>query len=139
MFHKTAPEHTDFCKSNASFVFRCGLALNREQEYSGQQVMSYLMGKGDTIQSHTYSPIYWSSVVSALKKRFPELQSRDEMSKTVSEQQSEETSEKIAEGDVGKEDSDCIESGPEHQDTACNTETNREEVRAWCEYAKQAC
>ncbi|KDN35865.1 hypothetical protein RSAG8_11227, partial [Rhizoctonia solani AG-8 WAC10335] len=44
--------------------------------------MAYLMGYGDTIQSHTYTAIYWSSIVSALKKTYPELVSGELERKT---------------------------------------------------------
>ena len=47
--------------------------INREQEIAAPMVMSYLMGWGDIFHSHTYTPIYWSSVVGALYKIFPEL------------------------------------------------------------------
>lgn len=80
MFHNSPGQiHANSQKSNTSFLFRCGLAINREQEFSGQQVMSYLMGWGDTIQSHTYSPIYWSSVTRELRELFPELKSSEEI------------------------------------------------------------
>ncbi|KEP46117.1 putative ATP-dependent DNA helicase pif1, partial [Rhizoctonia solani 123E] len=67
------PETDDAREQNRRFIFRCGMSLNREMEFSGQQAMAYLMGYGDTIQSHTYAVIYWSAVVSALKKTYPEL------------------------------------------------------------------
>ncbi|CCO35196.1 DNA repair and recombination protein pif1,mitochondrial [Rhizoctonia solani AG-1 IB] len=63
----------DAREQNRQFIFRCGMSLNREMEFSGQQAMAYLMGYGDTIHSHTYVTVWWSSVVSALKKTFPEL------------------------------------------------------------------
>jgi len=31
------------------------------------------MGWGDTYRSHHYSPVYWSSFISALLKEYPEL------------------------------------------------------------------
>ncbi|CCO34495.1 ATP-dependent helicase RRM3 [Rhizoctonia solani AG-1 IB] len=66
-------ENQDARERNRQFIFRCGMSLNREMEFSGQQAMAYLMGYGDTINSHTYVTIWWSSVVSALKQAFPEL------------------------------------------------------------------
>ncbi|EUC67452.1 ATP-dependent DNA helicase PIF1, partial [Rhizoctonia solani AG-3 Rhs1AP] len=68
-----SPKSEDAREQNRQFIFRCGMSLNREMEYSGQQAMAYLMGYGDTIQSHTYVTIWWSTVVSALKRTFPEL------------------------------------------------------------------
>jgi hypothetical protein len=71
---------------NRMFIFRCGMSLNREMEFSSQQAMAYLMGYGDTIHSHTYSPIYWSSVVVALKKVHPELMSAEEWQRSREQQ-----------------------------------------------------
>ncbi|KAF9234216.1 hypothetical protein BU15DRAFT_52875 [Melanogaster broomeanus] len=50
-------------------------AINREQELSAPMVMSYLMGWGDTYQSHHYTPMYWSSFIHALLCTFPSLHS----------------------------------------------------------------
>ncbi|KAB5588370.1 ATP-dependent DNA helicase pif1 [Ceratobasidium theobromae] len=82
---KTYMYHQDHSNSEADprernrlFVFRCNMSLNREMEFSSQQAVAYIMGYGDTIMSHTYSPIYWSSVVWDLKKTFPELATGDE-------------------------------------------------------------
>jgi len=54
-------------------LFRLVHTINREQELAAPMVMSYLMGWGDVFRTHTYTPIYWSSVVGALYKIFPEL------------------------------------------------------------------
>lgn len=68
-------------ENNKSFIFRCGLSLNKEMEYSGQQAAAYLMGWGDSITSHTYTSIHWSSVVQSLKRTYPELISKSEAEK----------------------------------------------------------
>ncbi|KIK18418.1 hypothetical protein PISMIDRAFT_109548 [Pisolithus microcarpus 441] len=47
-------------------LFRLVHTINREQELAAPMVMSYLMGWGDTYRSHHYTPIYWTSFVSAL-------------------------------------------------------------------------
>jgi hypothetical protein len=75
---KNSNDLLDIRERNRMFIFRCSMSLNREMEFSSQQAMAYLMGHGDTIQSHTYSPIYWSSIVSALKRIYPELMSSEE-------------------------------------------------------------
>jgi hypothetical protein len=73
-FHtEKTPQSEDAREKNRKFIFRCGMSLNREMEYSGPQAMAYLMGYGDTMHSHTYVTIWWSTVVSALKKIYPEL------------------------------------------------------------------
>ena len=54
-------------------IFRLVHAINREQELAEPMVISYLMNWGDTYRSHHYSPIYWSSFVNILLKKFPLL------------------------------------------------------------------
>ena len=54
-------------------LFQLVHTINREQELATPMVMSYLMGWGEVFCTHTYTPIYWSAVVSALYKMFPEL------------------------------------------------------------------
>ena len=54
-------------------LFHLVNTINREQELAAPMVMSYLMGWGDVFCSHTYTPIYWSSVAGALYKAYPEL------------------------------------------------------------------
>lgn len=58
---------------------RCLTTLNREQELSGPQVISYLMGWGDSFRSHNYTPIFWTSFVSALKRSFREFSGEAEV------------------------------------------------------------
>lgn len=41
---------------NRLLLFRCFQALNREMEYSAPQVISHLMGWGDSFTSHKYEP-----------------------------------------------------------------------------------
>lgn len=62
-------------------LFRVVNAINREQELAAPMVIAYLMGWGDSIRSHHYSPVYWSSFVHQLLLAFPDLRataSRDE-------------------------------------------------------------
>jgi hypothetical protein len=73
-------EHSDHLESvlerNRLLIFRCQHSINREMEYSGQQVIAYLMGWGDRICSHNYVPIYWSMVKRCLLVTFPDLRSK---------------------------------------------------------------
>ena len=57
-------------------LFRAHLSVNRHSEQSAPQVISYLMGWGDSVFSHQYVPLYWTSVVSYLKRMCPELTER---------------------------------------------------------------
>ncbi|KAB5588280.1 Vacuolar membrane-associated protein IML1 [Ceratobasidium theobromae] len=54
-------------------LFRCLHSLNRQMEQSGQQVMSYLLGYGDTFRSHTYVPLYWAAVAGEIFRTWPNL------------------------------------------------------------------
>ncbi|KIK25554.1 hypothetical protein PISMIDRAFT_96695, partial [Pisolithus microcarpus 441] len=70
-------EHTpyleDLRNQQRLLLFRLVHTINREQELAAPMVMSYLMGWGDTYRSHHYTPVYWSSFVSALLGVFPLL------------------------------------------------------------------
>jgi hypothetical protein len=59
--------------SHRLLIFRILDGINREQQISAPMVMSYLMGWGDTKQSHHYVPIYWSTFHSYLLRQFPIL------------------------------------------------------------------
>lgn len=63
----------DIRQRNRLLIFRACNAINKEQELSAPQVVSYLMGWGDVYRSHQYVPLYWTSVVSALIKEYPLL------------------------------------------------------------------
>ena len=68
------PEYSDSVRDQQRLLlFRLVHCINREQELAAPMVISYLMGWGDVYRSHTYSPIYWSSFLSALFSAFPEL------------------------------------------------------------------
>ncbi len=57
-------------------LFRAHLSVNRHSEQSAPQVISYLMGWGNSLFSHQYVPLYWSSMVAYLKHMCPELRER---------------------------------------------------------------
>lgn len=54
-------------------LFRLVNSINREQELAGPMVVSYLMGWHDVKTSHTYTPLFWSSFVSALFRGYPSI------------------------------------------------------------------
>lgn len=73
-FHQKKVSYLDDIREqNKMLLFRCLQALNREMEYSAPQVISHMMGWGDSFASHKYSPIYWSSFEAAIVKSFPQL------------------------------------------------------------------
>lgn len=54
-------------------LFHIVNAINCKQELAAPMVIAYLMGWGDSIRSHHYSNVYWSSFVSHLLIAFPTL------------------------------------------------------------------
>lgn len=68
--------NTRYTDVNKKLLSRCANSLTREQEFSGPEVISYLMGWGDRFISHHFVPIYWTSVIFALKKAYPSLRKR---------------------------------------------------------------
>jgi hypothetical protein len=76
--HPKAEYENSIWEEHRLLLFRLVNALNHEQELAAPMVISYLMGWGDVFRSHTYSPIYWSSFVSELKKTHAELSRPDQ-------------------------------------------------------------
>ncbi|KAI0349342.1 hypothetical protein OH77DRAFT_1582337 [Trametes cingulata] len=77
-YHESHPkeEYTgNIREQHRLLLFRLVNAINREQELAAPMVMSYLMGWGDVKTSHSYSPLYWSSFLGALRRTFPPLRS----------------------------------------------------------------
>ncbi|KAH0825765.1 hypothetical protein J3R83DRAFT_8925 [Lanmaoa asiatica] len=62
------------CDQQRLLLFRLVHAINQQQELAAPMVMSYIMGWGDVVRSHHYSPIYWSSFVRILFAQHPSLQ-----------------------------------------------------------------
>ncbi|KAG8940013.1 hypothetical protein FRC03_005839 [Tulasnella sp. 419] len=61
----------DVIEQTRKLLFRVVHVLNQGAEFSGPQVISYLMGWGDHRCSHRYQAVYWSSLECELKKAFP--------------------------------------------------------------------
>lgn len=73
-FHQKQERYTsDIELLNKRLIQRCANTLSREQEFSAPEVISYLMGWGDRYVSHQTENIYFSSVVSLLKRQYPAL------------------------------------------------------------------
>lgn len=74
MFHQEyAHEISSLRDRNRLMIYRCFNALNQQNELSGPQVISYLMGWGDVFRSHRFTPVYWSQMTHALRQRYPLL------------------------------------------------------------------
>ena len=73
--HASERRTTDLRKLNRKLIERCGNTLSRQQELSGPEVISYIMGWGDRFISHHFETIYWYAVTDLLKKTYPELNS----------------------------------------------------------------
>lgn len=65
----------DLKKINKRLIQRCANSLTRNCEFSAPEVISYLMGWGDTYESHHYVSIYWDTLVASAIKEWPELAS----------------------------------------------------------------
>lgn len=73
-FHNASePSTRDLSSLNKKLIQRCANTLSREQELSGPEVISYLMGWGDRFISHHFEPIPWYPLLNLLKKVFPSL------------------------------------------------------------------
>jgi hypothetical protein len=73
-FHSVEEKRrNDLSDVNKRLIQRCANTLTRDREFSGPEIMSYLMGWGDRFESHHYVAIYTDSMVAALKDRFPGL------------------------------------------------------------------
>lgn len=73
-FHKKRERYnTDVATLNKRLLQRCANTLTREQEFSGPEVASYLMGWGDRFISHFFVTIYWSAVARQIKNAYPQM------------------------------------------------------------------
>jgi len=72
-YHISNPRYEDIRERNRLLVYRCLNIINREMELSGPQVVSYLMGYGDTYTSHNYAPLYTNLLFGAIKRMFPSI------------------------------------------------------------------
>lgn len=73
----------DALKANRRLIQRCANSLTRHREFSAPEVMSYIMGWGDTYESHSYVSIHWDPVIDALRRTFPELSAKRSVEKGV--------------------------------------------------------
>ncbi|KIO14871.1 hypothetical protein M404DRAFT_118815, partial [Pisolithus tinctorius Marx 270] len=72
-YHINNPKYDDVCECNHLLIYRCINVINREAELSGPQVMSYLMGYGDTFTSHNYVALYTGPLFSTIKELYPKF------------------------------------------------------------------
>lgn len=74
IFHQKNPQElSSLREQNRLLVYRCFNALNQQNELSGPQVISYLMGWGDIFCSHRFVPVYWTQLAQTLKHEYPSL------------------------------------------------------------------
>lgn len=72
-YHIDNPQYEDIREWNRLLLYQCLNVINCEMELSGPQVVSYLMGYGDTYTSHNYVPLYMSLLFSTIKCMFPSI------------------------------------------------------------------
>ena len=64
---------TDLADINKRLIQQCTNTLTRDREFSGPEIMAYLMGWGDRFESHHYVGISLDALIGAVKERFPGL------------------------------------------------------------------
>ena len=64
---------TDLTDINKRLIQRCANTLSRDREFSGPEIISYLMGWGDRYESHHYIGISAAGIIRAVKEKFPGL------------------------------------------------------------------
>ena len=67
-YHTANPLYEDIHEQNRLLLYQCINVISREAELSGPQVVSYLMGYGDTFTSHNYAPLYTSALFRAVRQ-----------------------------------------------------------------------
>ncbi|KIO04732.1 hypothetical protein M404DRAFT_25843 [Pisolithus tinctorius Marx 270] len=72
-YHINNPKYDDVRERNRLLIYHCINVINREAELSGPQVVSYLMGYGDTFTSHNYAALYTGPLFSTIKELYPEF------------------------------------------------------------------
>ncbi|KIO04743.1 hypothetical protein M404DRAFT_52717, partial [Pisolithus tinctorius Marx 270] len=72
-YHMNNLKYDDVHECNRLLIYRCINVINREAELSGPQVVSYLMGYGDTFTSHNYAALYTGPLFSTIKALYPEF------------------------------------------------------------------
>ncbi len=74
-FHYSEDKYVNNLRKRSQLLlFRSYHSINRHSEQLAPQVISYLMGWGDSILSHQYVPLYWSLMVRYLVCMYPEFQ-----------------------------------------------------------------
>lgn len=74
--NQTAEDTVDLIAYNKRLLQRCTNALLTLREFSGPEIISYLMRWGDRFESHGYVSFYMDSATWALKCAFPCLTHR---------------------------------------------------------------
>ncbi|KAF8799798.1 hypothetical protein BYT27DRAFT_7119914, partial [Phlegmacium glaucopus] len=73
-FHKLEEKRrTNLTDVNKCLIQQCANTLTHDREFSGPEIISYLMGWGDQYESHHYVTIYSDGIISALKDKYPGL------------------------------------------------------------------
>ncbi|KAJ7692073.1 hypothetical protein B0H17DRAFT_1159660 [Mycena rosella] len=68
-YHRKIDRHLTDCRDvNKRMLQQCAKTLSRQHEFSGAEVVSYLMGWGDCFVSHMFVVIYWDTISSALHR-----------------------------------------------------------------------
>ncbi|KAJ3845811.1 hypothetical protein EV368DRAFT_90054 [Lentinula lateritia] len=68
--------NSDHVNVSRKLVMQCTTVLNRQQELSAPEVVSYLMAWGDRYILHNFTPIYIDGLNGILRKHYPILQEK---------------------------------------------------------------
>lgn len=71
---KEERKQTDLNKLNKKLIQSCANSLSRDHEFSGPEIISYLMRWLDVYLSHYYVTVYWDAATAALRKTFPGIE-----------------------------------------------------------------
>lgn len=64
---------TELMDINTHLIQQCANTLMQDREFSGPEIMAYLMGWGNWFESHHYVGILADVIIQALKEKFPGL------------------------------------------------------------------
>ncbi|KAJ4494870.1 hypothetical protein C8J55DRAFT_415142, partial [Lentinula edodes] len=83
---KQERKNSNYDEVGRRLITHCAPSLNRSQELSAPEVISYLMGWGDRYISHHFIPIYLDGIASVLRQAYPVLQTKKYDRSSVCEQ-----------------------------------------------------
>ncbi len=76
-FEMEADSKTMECRDlGKKLVQKFSHAMNKDQEFSVCEAISYVMGWGDRFISHHFVPVYWDAVSAAIQDLYPQVREK---------------------------------------------------------------